>query len=521
MIALDIKQQNSAELPALNISPKEEEPTLSFASLLKSVKDVKKELTTLEGSAVTLVLEDIEPKETITLKSSQKSDKNSNKKELLSLVQTQEKESVKKDDTALELNPKITQTTTSKELKVVIENAKQYLKSQIMESDAFKKKEIDSLPKTLKGLSQVAKKVGIDVTKITLEQVQESSSKVKSSEKSEIKTLKISAATNEKNQELESVTPKESKVTTASLNIRQDKRALTQAEPKVIKESTAFEEKEEPKVPKREIGLSLEKKSVTQTPLFKAQTQTKTEMTTQELVAVKSFKQDPTSKKEKSEQTLELLLRGEKVSQTTNSTVALTTDFSVATAKVIAPGITTQNHESLESLLNGTSSKDELTHEKSEMVHVAKSDSFEVKLGEAKQMMKYLSQDIKTAIEDYKSPFTRVKVQLNPQKLGEVDLTIVQRGKNLHINLSSNNAAINTLAMNANDLKTQLNNSGINNASLNFNNNSQTSDGSFGSQTQQQHQQREEAQSKYNYFAQQENNEEIVSSLEIVVPYYA
>ena len=88
-------------------------------------------------------------------------------------------------------------------------------------------------------------------------------------------------------------------------------------------------------------------------------------------------------------------------------------------------------------------------------------------------MVKYLSQDVKSAINDYKSPFTRVQVQLHPQKLGEIDLTVVQRGKNLHINLSSNNAAVNTLAMNANDLKVQLNNNGINNASLNFNSNPQ------------------------------------------------
>ena len=135
-------------------------------------------------------------------------------------------------------------------------------------------------------------------------------------------------------------------------------------------------------------------------------------------------------------------------------------------------------------------------------------------------MVKYLSHDIKTAIEDYKSPFTRVKVQLNPQKLGEVDLTIVQRGKNLHINLSSNNAAINTLAMNANDLKVQLNNSGINNATLNFNSNAQ-SDNSQAGQQEHQRQQQQRADEEYNYFESQEGNEEVLSSLEIIVPHYA
>jgi flagellar hook-length control protein FliK len=194
----------------------------------------------------------------------------------------------------------------------------------------------------------------------------------------------------------------------------------------------------------------------------------------------------------------------------------LTADFSVATARVIAPQATTQAAKSLEQLLRGDASE---TQSKTDGLNVHKADSFEVKLNEAKQMIKYLSQDVKTAIEDYKSPFTRVKVQLNPQKLGEVDLTVVQRGKNLHVSLSSNNAAINTLAMNANELRAQLSNSGINNATLNFNN----QDGSSSQAGQQeQHRQREQrAHDEYSYFENEEQSEEILSSLEIVVPNYA
>jgi len=175
----------------------------------------------------------------------------------------------------------------------------------------------------------------------------------------------------------------------------------------------------------------------------------------------------------------------------------------------------------LEKLLHGESSNEQHngSNAKLETSATLKADSFEVKLNEAKQMIKYISQDVKTAIEDYKSPFTRIKVQLNPQKLGEIDLTIVQRGKNLHVNISSNNAAINTLSMNANELKAQLSNNGINNASLNFNNSSQNSD--QGANQQQNRQNERRADEEYNYFDNEENNEEIVSSLEIVVPNYA
>ena len=208
-------------------------------------------------------------------------------------------------------------------------------------------------------------------------------------------------------------------------------------------------------------------------------------------------------------------MQGEKA----KSSTSFTADFSVATAKVIAPTATTDVTKNLEKLLHGESSNsDGQTNSKLDGLSL-KSDSLEVKLNEAKQMIKYLSQDIKNAIEDYKSPFTRVKLQLNPQKLGEVDLTIVQRGKNLHVNISSNNVAINTLSMNANELRAQLNNSGINNASLNFNN---SSGGEQQAANQQQNRQNERrANEEYSYFENEDKNEEILSSLEIVVPHYA
>jgi flagellar hook-length control protein FliK len=133
-------------------------------------------------------------------------------------------------------------------------------------------------------------------------------------------------------------------------------------------------------------------------------------------------------------------------------------------------------------------------------------------------MVRYLSSDVKTAIEDYKSPFTKIKVQLNPKNLGEVDLTIVQRGKNLHVNISSNNTAVNTLSMNINELKVQLSNNGINNATFNFNGNTQNGDQQ--AQQQQNRQNEQKANKEYNYFENEEANEEVLSLLEIIVPQY-
>ena len=125
--------------------------------------------------------------------------------------------------------------------------------------------------------------------------------------------------------------------------------------------------------------------------------------------------------------------------------------------------------------------------------------------------MRYLSQDIKQAIDDYKPPFSRIKVKLNPQKLGEIDLTVVQRGKNVHINLSSNNVALNILTNNLTELKNQLNQSGINNASFNFNSNAQSE--------QNKEQNNQKAYKEHKFEKENEENEDL-SHLEIIVPRY-
>jgi len=98
-----------------------------------------------------------------------------------------------------------------------------------------------------------------------------------------------------------------------------------------------------------------------------------------------------------------------------------------------------------------------------------KTDSLELKSTEAKQMVRHFASDLKEAVEDYKPPFTRLKMKLNPGKIGSVDLVMVQRGNNVHINISSNSAAMNILSQNIMELKQQLSNVGINNASLNVN----------------------------------------------------
>ncbi len=450
MVLLSVKKETSTPISPLNTAPKEsKEGLLSFSSLLKG-----KEATEEKIPANVLLDKDASDKTEVE---------------------------------TLGLDPKITQTLTPQDLKLLIKEAKQFLKNKIVQSKGFKKAEIDALPKTLNGLVQVAKKFGIDVSKITLEEVKAGDA----FHASKRHNPKISA-----DDEQPAFTIKKQKVHPA-------------------KSADTNKSEIEINLVKKEIPKH---KSVKSTPLFKAQTVTTPEITTQQMVNTKvNHLTSQKTLKQKSDDTLQLLLQGEKASKHKSG---LKVDFSTATAKVIAPHATKESEKSLEALLKNDTSDSTDTQSKIDGLHVAKADSLEVKLNEAKQMVKYLSQDVKSSIEDYKSPFTRVKVQLNPQRLGEIDLTIVQRGKNLHINLSSNNVAINTLAMNVNDLKVQLNNNGINNASFNFNSNAQ-SDNAQAGQQQQQRQQQQQADEEYNYFESKERSENVVNSLEIIVPHYA
>ena len=642
MISLETKTETSLSPSLTPLVSKEETKlsSLSFAELLSGVKSQPPE--EVQNSSIVLALDAKE-----------------------------------KNRLPLELNPELTKSFTTTELKGLLSDAKKYLKNKILESVDFKKSEIVNLPKTVKGLAQVAQKFGIDVSKITLESLSSQThskvelhlkktevpqlvakselfAKQKESQivpkfasvdvdiqektvtpKSEVVTKTVEKPKEHKglesllknkleqkivptevqaNVKSESVSkespvsPKfasadseiqekkitsKSEVVTKVVEKPQERKGLesllknkleqkivptevqekvkservtpvikeTQKAPKFASADAEIQEKtvtpkseivtktvekpqeskglesllknkleqkvaptEVPKERVKEVQQNVKSELVTpvakeiqksiqpelqKMPLFK--TETSRRVSTQELVQTK------TARKVNSDATLSMLLRGEKVTQ---KEPMLTTDFSVATARVIAPQTPTKGVKSLESLLKGDGQ--ESTHlQKTDGFNVGKAEPLDVKLHEAKQMTKYISQDVKSAINDYKSPFTRVKVQLNPERLGSVELTVVQRGKNLHINLSSNNAAINALAMNANDLKLQLTNNGINNATLNFNNNSQGSEaGSFG-QEHQNPQQRRDAQREYNYFDNEEQHEESINSLEIVVPSYA
>ena len=511
MISFDIKQELSSP-STLNSSTSEEKPELSFSDLLRGVVNKKNDKTVQNGLLV-LDLSDTQS-ENITPNKKPSSTKN----EFLSLLKSDDNLSNDSDE-PVQLNQKITATLTPRELKDLVIDAKEYLKSKIMQSEEFLKSDIKELPKTLKGLVELAKKFDIDVSKITIQEVQTVTKKVQTVTKEfQTATKDIKLQNTQSTQQTLSEMQKSDKPQETKIQEAKPLEVILKSSQKGTKAAQNSEDIAPKIMPE---NRAVVKNTPEAAPLLKAQTTA--EPSTAQIVQTKLtgvFKIEEKTPKEKVDETLQLLLRGEKA---VKASTGMTADFSVATARVIASNSATEAVKSLESLLHSDTSESNSNSSKVDGLTAHKADSFEVKLAEAKQMIKYLSNDVKTAIEDYKSPFTRVKVQLNPQRLGEVDVTIIQRGKNLHVNLSSNNTAINTLAMNANELRAQLTNSGINNASLNFNNSSQNSEQN-ASQQQQNNQQQKEAHEEYGILQQFDNeeaNEEILSSLEIVVPNYA
>ena len=501
MVLLNTKNKNSLSSSSpLSLKPSDEKGSISFSDLLQGISE-KKDAKHIQNGSLILSFAS-EEKSVKVSKEALKTDKQS-----VSVLNIEQKSSAKTDEELLELNPSLTSGLNKEEVKVLINDAKNYLKEKIRNSDEYKKAEIKELPKTLGGLIDAAKKLGVDIEKITLQEI-------RPSQKSEEQSVEIKEITVQKDDSSDKKILRVKNDTIASKELLAEKKSEKQI-------NRAADNAQIQDIKNNDKSVEAKK----ETPLFKAQsvnTVSSEHTSTQQLVQVKSnnmTKTEQKTQKDKADETLKLLLRNE---NTSTSGSNLTADFSVATARVIAPSAATNNTNSLEQLLKGDSlavkEDSESVSVKPETVTTHKADSFEVKLNEAKQMIKYLSTDVKNAIDDYRSPFTRVKVQLNPQHLGEVDLTVVQRGKNLHVNISSNNAAVNMLSMNSNELKAQLSNNGINNATLNFSDNSQNQSANGGG-----HQQKEnerKAYEEYGYYESEETNEEMLSSLEIVVPRY-
>lgn len=80
----------------------------------------------------------------------------------------------------------------------------------------------------------------------------------------------------------------------------------------------------------------------------------------------------------------------------------------------------------------------------------------------------HFSDKLREAIQNYKPPITKLTLELNPDNLGSVELTLTKRGDKIHIQVGSNSQALQLFMQNMQEFKNQLNNLGFNDVSLDF-----------------------------------------------------
>jgi len=168
--------------------------------------------------------------------------------------------------------------------------------------------------------------------------------------------------------------------------------------------------------------------------------------------------------------------------------------------------------ETLNEELNSTTEKSGRENSELNVKEVVKVEANASSQETSKSMLGHFSTSLKEAVKDYRPPFQRLHMKLNPEKLGSVDVTIIQRGQQLHINISANSTALNIMNTQATELRTQLNSAGFGDASMEFN---QQQEGNKEQQKQEQRQQQ-------NRFTNYINNDEEspISSLELVMANY-
>lgn len=397
--------------------------------------------------------------------------KNSQLKELQSLLgATEEKET-------LLVSKEVFGTLSENQVKTLIQKAKDYLKNEITAKNPEYQNDSKPLPKTLGGLVQLADKLGLEPQKITLS------------------TL---------------ITEPEEKVAFAPEILSKplfDVKAIATLPSKIAEDTSTLETITQ---------LLSEFKNKDQ----KSSTSSVNETTTS----------DKSEKNEK-EPLKALLQTIEQPLKHNSENSSASTDKAESAITPLTTAATTPKSDLLISLLQGSNetkeTKSEATNstkidgETPRTAHIPKAESLEVKSKEASQSMRYFASDLKEAVQEYKPPFTRLTMKLNPEKLGEVEVTLVQRGNNVHVNIQSNNTnSVAFLAHNATELKSQLASQGITNATMNF----MSGGDSQNNQQQGQQQQQQGQQNRfraYESFEELQLNEEQLSALEIIIPHYA
>ncbi len=117
------------------------------------------------------------------------------------------------------------------------------------------------------------------------------------------------------------------------------------------------------------------------------------------------------------------------------------------------------------------------------------------------------AQEFKEKVESYKAPLMKIKMELKPAGMGEVDVTLISRGNNLQVNINSNANTIAMFAQNQAEFKNSLVNMGFSDLQMNFGDGKQKEQNS--------HQQKHSKNAFENFEEKQETD-----GFEMIVPQY-
>jgi hypothetical protein len=129
-----------------------------------------------------------------------------------------------------------------------------------------------------------------------------------------------------------------------------------------------------------------------------------------------------------------------------------------------------QEDSKLENITKDTNElKSENLNQKADFKPTIKTDNLHQKpVIPTKETFTSFADDLREKIEQYKPPIMKVQMALNPKGLGEVDVTILNRGNNLHVNITSNTNTMNIFTQNQAEFKNSLVNMGFTNLEMNF-----------------------------------------------------
>ena len=149
---------------------------------------------------------------------------------------------------------------------------------------------------------------------------------------------------------------------------------------------------------------------------------------------------------------------------------------------------------------------------KQEFKNMTKVDTFKAdKNVETKNSINHFSNDLKEKMESYKPPIMKVKMALNPKSLGGVEVTLIHRGNNLHVNITSNANTMSLFTQNQAEFKNSLVNMGFTNLEMNF---------SDQNQNKQDQRNQKNKQNSNHSFEDASNQKSYDSTVELIIPQY-